>query len=72
MYFYRLILNRFLGNLKDDGYFVFEIGYDQAEDIRELALSYDLKADVYKDYGGNDRVAIIKKRLTATGKNTPF
>jgi len=50
MDFYRIILNRY----KAKKYIIFEIGYDQAEQIKELC-----DCTIYKDYGGNDRVAVI-------------
>jgi len=59
MEFYRIILNRFADNVKPGGFIIFEIGYDQADDIKKLCGHYaDIK--IYKDYGGNDRVAVIK------------
>ncbi len=61
MYFYKLILERFTSSLKSGGCFVFEIGYDQGEAIKEIALNFGFEALVYKDYGKNDRVAVIKK-----------
>ena len=54
--FYRIIKAN-LDRLKTNGYLVLEIGYDQAEDIKKLFSN----AKIYKDYGGNDRVAVIKK-----------
>lgn len=55
--FYRAIL---------DGYrprvcYIFEIGYDQAHAICALAYERGLSCEVTKDYGGNDRVAVIKE-----------
>ena len=59
MDFYRIILDRFADNVKPGGYIVFEIGYDQADDIMKLCERFtDIK--IYKDYGGNDRAAVIK------------
>ena len=62
MDFYRYILKEYREHLADGGCFVFEIGYDQREDITALAeeLGYGY-CRVTKDYGGNDRVAIIKR-----------
>ena len=54
--FYRVI-KRNLDRLKPNGYLVLEIGYDQADDIKKI---FD-NVKIYKDYGGNDRVAVIKK-----------
>jgi methylase of polypeptide subunit release factors len=46
--------------LKKDGFFLFEIGYDQADEIKALAKQHGLDATVFRDYGGNDRVALLK------------
>ena len=54
--FYRII-KRNLDRLKPNGYLILEIGYDQADDIKKI---FD-NVKIYKDYGGNDRVAVIKK-----------
>lgn len=62
MDFYRYILNAYRGHLADGGAFIFEIGYDQREDITALALELGYGCcRVEKDYGGNDRVAVIKE-----------
>ncbi|MBR2460440.1 MAG: peptide chain release factor N(5)-glutamine methyltransferase [Clostridia bacterium] len=61
MRFYRHILSAYRVNLERNGCFILEIGYDQREDIIRLSeeLGYTQCA-VTKDYGGNDRVAIIR------------
>jgi release factor glutamine methyltransferase len=58
MDFYKLILERFSVYLKKDGCFIFEIGYDQGEDIVKVCRDYGFCCDVFKDYGKNDRVAV--------------
>ncbi len=60
MDFYRAILSKWKGLLKEDGFFLFEIGYDQAEEIKALATEHGLCATIFRDYGGNDRVALLK------------
>ena len=60
MDFYRAILGKWRKLLKDGGFFLFEIGYDQADEIRALAATHGLCATIFRDYGGNDRVALIK------------
>ena len=55
--FYRRLIDEYLNCLKDGGYMILEIGFDQREDILCLCPN----AEIFKDYGGNDRVAIIKK-----------
>lgn len=62
MDFYRYILKTYGERLKDGGCFIFEIGYDQREDIIALALELGYGyCRVTKDYGGNDRVAVIRR-----------
>ena len=55
--FYRLMLSEYRSVLTEDGLFLFEIGYDQAESVSALS---DGKARVIRDLGGNDRVVEIK------------
>ena len=59
--FYRAIVEKYNKNLKSDGCFIFEIGYDQAEDIKAIAGENGFFCIVKKDLGGNDRVAILKR-----------
>ncbi len=59
--FYRHIIEHFTPALKSDGCFIFEIGYDQADAIRALAASHSFSCSIFKDYGGNDRCALLKK-----------
>ena len=61
--FYRRFLEAYSKNLEDGGAFVFEIGYAQRTDIEELAKEYGFNCRVTKDYGGNDRVALLKKGI---------
>lgn len=62
--FYRKIISEYLNHLKDGGFMLLEIGYDQAEKLRKTfpALNIEIK----KDYGGNDRVAIIQNHQKIT------
>lgn len=59
MDFYRAIVGNWSALLKKGGFFLFEIGFDQREEIMTLAAAHGRKAEVFKDYGGNDRVAYI-------------
>lgn len=61
MCFYRAILARFAKHLKSGGAFLFEIGYDQGDAIHRLAKEFSYTCVVTKDYGGNDRVATLRK-----------
>ena len=55
--FYRALLEKWADCLSPDGFFLFEIGYDQKNDITALAQKHGFSCTVYKDFGGNDRVA---------------
>ena len=58
--FYRAILKNYTPHLKEDGFFLFEIGFDQADDLTSLAKEHNLAhVRVIRDFGGNDRVVYI-------------
>ena len=59
--FYRAIVEGYAKNLSDGGRFIFEIGYDQAEDLKKIALEGGFDCSIVKDLGGCDRVAILKR-----------
>lgn len=59
LFFYREIINGLDKYLNKNGYVVFEIGYDQGDDLRELLKNYDV--EVLKDLSNKDRVVIAKK-----------
>ena len=61
--FYRAIVNNFAKNLDDNGIFIFEIGYDQADDLRKIAALSGFSCEIKKDLGGCDRVAILRKTV---------
>ena len=60
--FYRAILQNCARHLDANGFFLFEIGYDQAASLcrlgREAAFS---EARVLRDYGGNDRAVLLRR-----------
>lgn len=58
--FYRHFTKHFRASLTSGGMFLFEIGYDQGNAIRAIAAQNGMTASVLKDYGGCDRVAILK------------
>ena len=62
MDFYRFIVQNYKNKLTPNGKFIFEIGYDQKKDITTLANEHDLICQIYKDYGGNDRVSVIETK----------
>lgn len=59
LYFYRKIIDKLDKYLNINGYIVFEIGHDQAADLKMLLKDYD--PIVLKDLSGKDRVVIGKK-----------
>lgn len=57
--FYRVISKKSVEHLKIGGYLVFEIGYDQGLEAKELLLSHGFnKIDIIKDIQGHDRVVV--------------
>lgn len=60
--FYRKIVEQAKEVLLDNGLLIFEIGYDQLEDLKNIIKEnneYTLLESV-KDYGGNDRVVVCR------------
>lgn len=60
--FYRAIFDVQISHLAPDGCFILEIGYDQADGVRALCGERGLDCGVFRDYGGNDRVAVVRRR----------
>ncbi len=57
--FYRVIIENAKEHLNKDGYLLFEIGFDQAKEVKELLERNNYKnIRVIKDYSGNDRVVV--------------
>lgn len=63
--FYRKILNDAKYHINNNGYIVFEIGYDQADDIKKIVTEYECYdiINIVKDYQKNDRVVICRFHL---------
>lgn len=59
MDFYRAMLDYAPAHLNTGGKIVFEIGYDEEAEIKSLAASLGLCCEVFYDYGGNPRTAVI-------------
>ncbi len=51
--FYRVLVNDYRQNIKDGGFLLLEIGYDQGEALKALC-----PCEIIKDYSGNDRIAL--------------
>ncbi len=63
--FYRKFLSDYKNLLKPNGFFAFEIGYDQENALTELAGKNGMECEVICDYGKNPRVCIIKQQISA-------
>ena len=62
LYFYRIIIKDAPKFLNSHGFLVFEIGYDQAEDISSIMReNFDLK--IYKDLNNLDRVVVGRLKV---------
>ena len=59
--FYRVIIGSYGKYLRPGGMMLLEIGCDQAKAVTEIAYRSGYRCEVYKDYGGNDRVAYITR-----------
>lgn len=55
--FYRRLVNDYFPKLKKGAFLAVEIGYDQGDAMRSLGCDA-----VYRDYSGNDRVAVFQKK----------
>ncbi len=57
LFFYRKIASLAKGHMRKESYLLFEIGYDQAEQVSDLLKEEGyVEIQVIKDYQGNDRV----------------
>ncbi len=57
--FYRALLKLAKTWLAENGFCLFEIGYDQGDALRALAAENGFSCEIKKDLGGQDRVAIL-------------
>lgn len=61
LYYYRRIMATAKSHLYGTGLLIFEIGYDQAEAVQEIAENYGYSTiRVYKDLAKNDRVITMR------------
>ncbi len=58
--FYKRIITAAKERLAEKTHIIFEIGYDEANDLRRLAENESLSCEIYKDVSDNDRVAVLK------------
>ena len=61
---YRRIVPESLAHLKEGGWLIVEIGYDQGEAVRSMFVDNGYSdVHVIKDLGGNDRVVLGRKTI---------
>ena len=58
--FYRVIISQYVKYLSKEGIMLLEIGCDQAKSVASIAADAGMRCEIFKDYGGNDRVAYLK------------
>ena len=58
--FYRLIISEYKKYLNKGGTMLLEIGCDQGKAVASIAANAGMRCEIFKDYGGNDRVAYLK------------
>lgn len=68
MIFYRHFINNLAPNMKQDAVMILEIGYDQGERILELCESANLTCELHRDFGGNVRVAVIRRNASPSNE----
>ncbi|MBQ8345513.1 MAG: peptide chain release factor N(5)-glutamine methyltransferase [Clostridia bacterium] len=59
--FYRVIIGQYGIYLKPEGMMLLEIGCDQAKAVSALAADHGFRCEIFKDYGGHDRVAYLTR-----------
>lgn len=62
LHFYKILSNEAYKYLKDDGYLIMEIGYNQKEAVSNILEETHKYKNIYskKDLSGNDRIVVIK------------
>lgn len=60
--FYRIISRKYIDRIDDGGFIAFEIGYRQATVLSDIAREVGADIEIIKDYSGNDRVAVLRRR----------
>lgn len=58
--FYRRLTPIYKDFIDKEGFIAYEIGYDQADLLREIAKECHMSCKILKDLSGNDRVAVLK------------
>ena len=62
LYFYKNICKTWIPKLKSGGMIAFEVGFDQAQDVKTIMENYGIKAiRIFKDINNIDRAVIGQK-----------
>lgn len=59
--FYRALTPKYRDIIAEDGFIAYEIGYDQSELIRTVAIECRMSCEIIPDLSGNPRVAVLKR-----------
>lgn len=59
--FYRAITEKYRNVIDDSGFIAFEIGYNQAVEIADIASKNRMSCEILRDLSGNFRVAVLRK-----------
>ena len=59
--YYRFIIANYEKHLAEGGFFAFEIGYDQKDEITRLAEELGMSCEIAVDYSDNPRVAVLRR-----------
>ncbi len=60
MIFYRKIVESYKDRIKKNGFLLFETGYDQRDEITDIANKNALSCECLSDYAGNHRGAVLR------------
>lgn len=60
--FYKKITAAYKSRIKPNGFIAYEIGFAQADALREIAEREGMSCEIIKDYSENDRVAVLRRR----------
>ncbi|MBR2465414.1 MAG: peptide chain release factor N(5)-glutamine methyltransferase [Clostridia bacterium] len=60
--FYRRLTELYKDGIKEEGFILFEIGFDQGNILRDIAKNNSLDCEIIKDFSGLDRLALLKRK----------
>lgn len=58
--FYRRITSLYADRIPKNGFILFEIGFDQGDALKSIAVLNSMSIEIFKDYSGLDRIALLK------------